>query len=300
VCFVASVPHLLRAVRREHGRVSLHPTASGVTSRDFWSYAAPRGLEEIFQATNVWLLVLLVGAMASPSEAATYATVSRFTLASTLLMQAITNGMAARFTTSFVRGETHRTQTLFRTATQWTVGLSIPVCVTMCVFPEAMIHLVSPDLPGGSTGLRIMAIACLLNVITGPGGAAILFAGRSRWNLWIAISAFAMMIVVALVAIPHAGANGACLAWALAMTVQSVLCYVVARRAFQLTPFSRASTLLGGWSAALSLVAQIAVRWVGGEGLTALLVGVALTAALLVAGNAWNSWAFWRAQTVPA
>ena len=52
-------------------------------------------------------------------------------LASSLLMQAITTGMAARFTAAWARHEHERISTLFQAAVTWTVGLSVPVAATL-------------------------------------------------------------------------------------------------------------------------------------------------------------------------
>jgi O-antigen/teichoic acid export membrane protein len=243
--------------------------------------------------------VVLVGAMASASQAATYATLSRFTLASTLLMQAISTGMAPRFTAAFVRHELDRVRALFRTAVQWTVGLSIPISVTLWIFPSALIALVSPDLEGGTTGLRVMAVATLFSMVTGPSGAAILFAGRSVWNLWIAIAGFAVMFGVAVARIPAHGANGASLAWAASVVTQSVLGYLLAKRAFGLDPFSATAVRLGVWSAALTCVAEIGARTLLGDTPAGLMVGIAVGAVFLLVANTLTHWRLWKATALP-
>jgi O-antigen/teichoic acid export membrane protein len=294
ICLLAAVPHTVRSLRRHDTTYSWRPRWPRETGVAFWRFAAPRGLEEVFAATNIWLLVVLVGALVSADEAATYAAVSRFTLAAALLMQAITTSMAPRFTAAFALGDRARVESLFRATTQWMVGLSIPACVTLFVYPQALIHLVSPDLPGGATGLRITAVATLFSVVTGPAGGAILFAGRSTWNLWIAIADFVVMLLVAALAIPGSGANGACLAWAAAMITQSVLGYAVARRAFGLDPFSARAARLGAWSAVLAILTQVAARVALGDGLAGLVVGVLAAAVALVAVNAATSWSWWR------
>jgi O-antigen/teichoic acid export membrane protein len=300
ISLLGAVPHAVVSLRRHGAPFSWRPQWSRATAGDLWRFAAPRGLEEIFAATNIWLLVVLVGALVSADEAATYAAVSRFTLAASLLMQAVTTGMAPRFTAAFARGERARVISLFRATTQWMIGLSVPVCVTLFVFPQALIHLVSPDLPGGETGLRITAVAALFSVITGPAGGAILFAGRSTWNLWIAVVDFGAMLVVAALAIPGSGANGACLAWATAMILQSALGYVVARRAFGLNPFSASAVRLGAWSVILTVLAELAPRIVLGDRLTALVIGVLGTGMALVILHAATSWTWWRTAPEPA
>ncbi|HEX3932292.1 MAG TPA: lipopolysaccharide biosynthesis protein [Nocardioides sp.] len=293
VSVVGAAWHTLRSVRGVGAGLRRPDAWPRAEARAFWGYSLPRGLEELFQATNIWLLVVLVGALASPAEAATYSAVSRFTLASTLLMQAITTGMATRLTTALARAEHDRVRTLFQSSVTWTVGLSIPVAVTMWVFPSALIELVSPQLPGADLGLRVMALATLANVVTGPSGAVILFAGRSSWNLWIALPAVALMLTVAVLAVPAHGADGASYAWAAAIGLQSILGYVVTRRAFGLDPFTLPTLRLGGWSALLTLPAEVVAQLILGDRVMGLVVGVAAGAALYLGGNALTSWRMW-------
>jgi O-antigen/teichoic acid export membrane protein len=237
--------------------------------------------------------VVLVGALASPSEAATYAAISRFTLASTLLMQAITTGMATRFTTALARQEHDRVSALFQAAVTWTVGLSVPVAATMWLFPSALVHLVSPDLPGADLGLRVMALATLFSMVTGPSGAVILFAGRSAWNLWIAVPAVALMLVVALLTVPSHGADGASFAWASAICLQSVVGYVVTRVAFGLDPFTLPTLRLGAWSALLTVPAEVVALVLLGDRVAALVVAIAVGGVLFIGGNLVTSWRLW-------
>jgi O-antigen/teichoic acid export membrane protein len=293
LCLLGAVPHAVRSLRSVGVRVSWRFGRDREALADFWSFSLPRGLEEVFFATNVWLLVVLVGALGSPADATTYSAISRFTLASTLLMQAVTTGMAPRLTAAFALQERERARALFHTATLWMVGLSAPVCVTLLVFPGALLHVVSPDLSGGETGLRIMAVVSLVNVVTGPAGAAILFAGRSRWNLWIAVSGFAVMMVVAVVAIPGGGANGASAAWAAAILVQSLIGYAVVRRAFGLTPLTSATTRLALVSAAVPIVVQGGSRLLVGDTLGVLVVSTLAAGAVLLGIHVLTSWRLW-------
>ncbi|MGC4110486.1 MAG: lipopolysaccharide biosynthesis protein [Nocardioides sp.] len=293
VSAAAVVPDTLRCLHRVGATLGRPAGWPREEARRFWAYSLPRGLEELFQATNIWLLVVLVGALAGPAEAATYSAVSRFTLASTLLMQAITTGMATRLTTALARQEHERVRTVFESSVTWTVGLSIPVAVTMWVFPSALVALVSPQLPGADVGLRVMALATLLNVVTGPSGAVILFAGKSSWNLWIALPAVALMLVVAFATIPSRGADGASYAWASAIALQSVLGYVVTRRSFGLDPFTWPTLRLGAWAALLTLPVELVAQLTVGDRVAGLLIGIAAGAVLYLGGNAATSWRLW-------
>lgn len=296
-CLLAIIPHVHRSLSAIG--ITLHdfwrwPRAE---ARAFWAYSGPRGLEELFQATNTWLLVVLVGSLASPGEAATYAAISRFTLASGMLTLSISSGMATRFTQAIARGDGGRTHELFRAAVVWSVGLVLPLAATMFLFPAALIHLVSPGLPDGTTGLRLLAVATVITTVTGPSGAVILFAGKSAWNLWISIPALALMLAVAWATVPDHGADGAALAWASAIVVQSAIGYVVTRTAFGLDPLQSAVARMTGWSVALAVPALTVTSLALGDNIRGMLVGVAVGAALTLGANHLTSWQLWRRHT---
>ena len=169
----------------------------------------------------------------------------------------------------------------------------------MLVFPQALLSVVSPDLPGGTAGLRLLAVATIVTTVTGPSGAVILYAGKSIWNLAISVLAFVLMLSVAMLAVPAHGANGASLAWAAAITLQSVIGCVVTRRAFGLDPFRPRVLRLALWSAMLAVPAEITTWLVLGDTVSGLLIGVALGGALILGVNQLTAWSHWG-DTTPA
>ncbi len=297
-CLGATIPHTGRCLTRAGATIYLTARWPGKTARSFWAYSLPRGMEELFQVTNTWMLVVLVGALATPTDAATYSAISRFTLASTLLMQSITTSMATRFTTSWVRHEYGRVRALFQNAVAWTVGLSVPIAATMWLFPAGLVQLVAPQLPAADIGMRVMATASLFSMLTGPSGAVILFAGKSAWNLWIALPAMVLMLSVAVVTVPEHGADGGAYAWAASIGFQSVLGYAVTRAAFGLDPLSLPALRLAGWSGLLTVPALLFSRVWLGDAPSALFVGVVGGGIFFLCGNVLTTWRLWARPRV--
>ena len=249
---------------------------------EFIRFGLPRGLEEVVQASSTWLLTVMVGAMAGPAEAATYASLTRLTMGTGLLLQAVTTSMLPRLSASFARRADDELNEMFRTTTRWLLVISLPLCVGLVLFPGALLSIASPDLPGGRVGLQLLAVGALVNVVTGPVGGIVLMAGRSSVNLLVASVSVVAMLVLAVVLIPGSGASGAAAAWSVAIVVQNALLYGYTHWRLRLSAWTGELagplTLVVAWSC----IPQIATRIVGGDRVPAVAVAAVLSLAGLV------------------
>lgn len=283
LCFLASFVHMRRALRRADVAWSARPSWRAREAAAFWRFSLPRGLEEVVQASNIWLLTLLVGALASPAQAAGYAAITRYTMATTLVLQSVTTALLPRLAAAFHRKDLPEANRIFQITTQWVIVGSAPVCLALLVFPRTLLSVVSPDLPDVRIGLQVLAVGSLVNVVTGPVGGVILMAGRSAANLSAAVASLTAMLVPALLLIPGHGASGAALAWAISIASQNLLLYAYGRKALSMSPWSRltlAPTAVAFVAAALPMPIALILfrdRWSG------LVVGTVLSCAIALA-----------------
>ena len=288
VCAILSAAHAFGSLSRAGIRCSKSPVWDRSSARGFFAFGFPRGLEEVVQASSIWLLTLIVGALSGPAQAATYAALTRLTMGTGMVLQSVTTGMLPRLSAAFVRHEHAEVEHLFHTTTRWLVVLSLPMCVLLFVYPGALLSLASPDLPGGLVGLQILAVGALVNVATGAVGGVVLMAGRSAVNLAVAVVCVIVMVVSALILVPTYGASGAAAAWALSMVIQNALLYLYARMKLDLSPWSRSMVRPVAASAALSCLPPVAVAIVGGDDVWSLVVASALSCAG-VAVSLWTT-----------
>jgi O-antigen/teichoic acid export membrane protein len=279
LCGVLSGAHALGSLRRAGMRCSLSPVWDRPSARGFFAFGLPRGLEEVVQASSIWLLTLMVGALSGPAQAATYASLTRLTMGTGMLLQSVTTAMLPRLSAAFTRREHDEVERLFQTTTRWLLVLSLPMCVLLFLFPGALLSLASPDLPGGRVGLQVLALGALVNVATGAVGGVVLMAGRSSVNLAVAVVSVAAMVAPAVALVPSYGASGAAVAWAVSMVVQNVLLYLYARRRLGLSPWSAAMVRPVATSALLSCLPLVAVALVAGDDLWSLVGAGALASA---------------------
>ena len=79
---------------------------------------------------------------------------------------------------------------------------------------------------------------------------------------------------------------------------QSVLGYLLAKRAFGLDPFSATAARLGALSGGLTIVCEIAARAVLGDTLLGLVVGIAVGGGVLLLANTMTNWRLWKTTAV--
>ena len=276
LCAVLSAVHAFGSLGRAGIQCSKTPTWDRSSARGFFAFGLPRGLEEVVQASSIWLLTLLVGAMSGPAQAATYASLTRLTMGTGMVLQSVTTGMLPRLSAAFARHEHREVEHLFQSTTRWLVVFSMPMCFLLFLYPSALLALASPDLPGGRVGLQLLAVGGLVNVATGAVGGVVLMAGRSSVNLGVAVVCVVVMVVSALVLVPDYGASGAAAAWALSMVIQNALLYLYARQRLDLSPWSRAMLRPVTIAALLSCLPAVAVSIVAGDNLWSLVAAAAL------------------------
>ena len=288
VCAVLSAAHAFGSLGRAGIRCSKSPVWEWSSARDFFAFGLPRGLEEVVQASSIWLLTLMVGALSGPAQAATYAALTRLTMGTGMVLQSVTTGMLPRLSAAFIRHEHDEVEHLFQSTTRWLVVLSLPMCVVLFVYPSALLSLASPDLPGGRVGLQILAVGALVNVATGAVGGVVLMAGRSAVNLAVAVVCVIVMVASALVLVPRYGASGAAASWGLSMVLQNALLYLYARTKLGLSPWSRDMVRPVATSALLSCAPPLAVAIVAGDDVWSLVAASAVSCAGL-AVSVWTT-----------
>ncbi len=95
--------------RLRHHRVDLHNGRSpGQTVSEFWAFTLPRALASMFRVGVLWLDVLVVGALMSPRDAASYTVATRLIQAGFLATDAVGQAVEPMFSSLLARGHADR------------------------------------------------------------------------------------------------------------------------------------------------------------------------------------------------
>jgi O-antigen/teichoic acid export membrane protein len=252
------------------------PTPRRPLAKEFWSYAAPRGVGATFSFIVLWLDIVLVGALASTRQAGIYAVASRYVILATFPMVALGFAIAPQISRLLAAHLIAQTRRVFQAGTAWLVSLAWPACIIMGVFAPILMRLFGTEFIAGGTSLSILSAAMLLNTGAGSCGVVLVMAGRTGINLVIAALGAVIDVGGNFILIPHLGMRGAAIAWAATMVVVNGLTVAYLFRAFALHPFGRATVRVALSSLLCFGLLGVILRAALGASWTALTIAVAV------------------------
>ncbi|MGH2684981.1 MAG: MATE family efflux transporter, partial [Actinomycetota bacterium] len=205
---------LRRSQRAERPPATEPPRPLGAIVREFWAFAAPRGLATLFQITIIWLSTLMVGALAGVREAGIYAAASRFALVGLFALEAVRLAIAPQLSALLAAHDRDRAEHLYQVGTWWIMIPSWPLYLSLAVFSPLLLQIFGPEFVVAQTALMIASLAMLVSMGTGNVTVILLMGGKSWWNLLNVLGALTLNVLLNLYLIPRYGIAGAALAWA--------------------------------------------------------------------------------------
>jgi O-antigen/teichoic acid export membrane protein len=220
--------HQIRKAERRTARRPVEPAAepaaavtTGPTSeaKTFWRFAAPRAVASRFQVAVRWLDVLLVGALATTTDAGIYSAASRWLIGGTFVVFAINQAFQPQISAMLARAEGGRARALFQSATAWAVALVWPLYLTVAIFGPVLIRVFGRGFDQGADALVILAVGGMIGAACGPVDMVLLMGGRSSATMLSAAIGLTVNIGVNVALVPRYGFVGA--AWAWSATIAS-------------------------------------------------------------------------------
>ena len=203
---------LIRRLAAERGGVPARPAWN--IAREFWSFTSLRGLATVLQMTLIWLDVLLVGALASASDAGTYALASRYLIAGSLINTALINILSPELSTAFAQNRLADVKRLYAKATLWVMAASLPLYLLMAIYASLLVDVFGPSYEPGAHALLVLSLAMCITVTVGPVLTVLLMGGKNLWNLVDISLALVINIVGNILLVPRYGITGAAIAFA--------------------------------------------------------------------------------------
>jgi O-antigen/teichoic acid export membrane protein len=241
---------------------------------EFWRFSAPRGIGAFFSVLLLLLDVVLLGALGSSAEVASYNVASRYIMIGGLGLSAMAFAISPQLSRLWAAGMTRAVRTVYRESTWWIMGISWPVLILMASFAPLLMLLVNRHYTTGVVALEVLAVATLVNTGTGNNFAAILMAGKNSTVLLIEASELTLNVILNVVLIPRLGATGAAIAWSVSILYGAVFASIVLFRIEGIHPFGR-----GYWAVTASTLFSYGI-----SGLVARLVFGATWASAVVVG----------------
>ena len=232
---------------------------------EFWRFSAPRGAAGVVEITLGWLDILILGAFLPAADVGVYAAVSRTVVAALFILRATNKAFQPRISALLAKGRRAEAQTLYQVATWWLMAASLPLYITLAIFPGFLLGVFGQGFRTGETALLILSLAMLINVSTGNVNAVLVMGGKGLWNLLNSSAALTLNVVLNLLLIPRIGIVGAAIAWAISIVVPNVAAVLQVRWFLGLRPFGQGFLMIVVASALCFGVLGLGVRMTMGS-----------------------------------
>jgi O-antigen/teichoic acid export membrane protein len=191
--------------------------------REVLTYSLPRTLMSGLEQTVIWIDVVLVGLILGSTQAGIYGSASRFVSAGVVVLTALRIVVAPRFSALLAVGRKAEVEELYAVTARWILLFGAPIYLLLAVFAPTVLGWLGKGFQGGVSSLVTLSIGSIVVLAAGNVQSLLLMSGRS------ALGALNKLIVVAFnvtgnfVLIPRMGIEGAAVAWAGAMVLDTLL-----------------------------------------------------------------------------
>jgi O-antigen/teichoic acid export membrane protein len=258
---VVALVWLVRLLRAHRVADSTPPRPVRLLALRFWRFTLPRSFAAIFRVGVQWIDVLLVGAVMTPADAATYAVASRLLQFGLFVAASVGQVAQPMFAGLIAAGHRDRAKHVFQTATGWQVAVVWPQYLVASFFAALLLRIVfGGAYVDGAAVVAILAVSTMVGSAAGPVDMLLLMAGKSTWSLWNTGATLAVNIALNLVLIPEYGIVGAAVSWSISRLVANALPLAEVAVHLRLHPFGRA-TLLAAAGATATYGVLGAMTW---------------------------------------
>jgi O-antigen/teichoic acid export membrane protein len=150
---------------------------------------------------------------------------------------AVSAAVAHRFSEYHVGKDRGRLRAILRDSIRWTFWCSTVMCAIVLAAGQPLLWLFGPKFVDGYHLMFILAIGLMARAAVGPVERLLTMLGEQRICATVYASAFALNLILCVVLIPRIGVEGAAVATATALVVESIMLFYVTRRRLGLHAF---------------------------------------------------------------
>lgn len=169
---------------------------------------------------------LIAGLLLSSDDLGLFRAAERTAFVITLILVVINAVFPPRFASLYRQNNLQGLNTLARKGALLGMGLASPILLVCLVVPGWVLGLFGAEFAQGTTLLRILAVAQLVNVATGSVGFLLNMTGNEKLMRNIALSSSAVGVAMFFILIPLLGALGAAIALAMVLVMQNLVALV--------------------------------------------------------------------------
>jgi O-antigen/teichoic acid export membrane protein len=189
----------------------------------------------IFVVEGSYLLLTYVDIIAlehfrSPHDVAVYYAGARLLAIVAFVYFAIAGATTHKFTEYHVAGDRQRLAAFFGETIRWTFWPSVLACALILAFGRPLLSLFGAGFEAGYDVMFILAVGMLARAAVGPAERLLNMLGERKQCVLVYATAFAINLTLCVILIPRIGIEGAAFSTSIALVVESMMFYIVAKR----------------------------------------------------------------------
>ena len=207
----------------------IEPGPKAYEFRIWLTTALPILMVEGFYSLLAYTDVLVLQHFRSPSEVAVYYAAAKTLALVSFIYYSISATTAHRFSTYHVAGDRKGLSAFISQSIKWTFWPSLAATVLLLIFGRPMLSLFGAQFTDGYFLMFVLAFGLLARAAIGPIERLLNMLGEQRICAIVYATAFGVNLGLCFVLIPLFGMLGAAIATASALTIESILLYVVTK-----------------------------------------------------------------------
>jgi len=196
----------------------------------WFATSLPIFVVEGFYLLLTYVDILALEQMRSPDEVAVYYAAARLLALVAFVYFAIASATTHKFTQYHVEGDKQRLAKFFVETMRWTFWPSLAACLLILACGRPLLSLFGASFTSGYDVMFILAIGMLSRAAVGPAERLLNMLGERKQCAFTYAVAFVINLTLCVLLIPHIGIEGAAVATATALVVESMLLYRLAKR----------------------------------------------------------------------
>jgi O-antigen/teichoic acid export membrane protein len=224
------------ALNRKLAR-TVEPGPKAQEARTWFKVALPILLVEGFYVLLTNTDILVLQQYRSTEDLGLYYAAAKTLMLIAFVHFAVSAAVAHRFSEYHATDNREQLETILRDAIRWTFWASLAACVVVLAMGRPLLWLFGPQFTDGYHLMFILAAGLMARASIGPVERLLNMLGQQHVCAAVYAGAFVLNLVLCIVLIPRIGVEGAAVATATALIVESFLLFWVTKRRLGLHVF---------------------------------------------------------------
>ena len=194
------------------------------------STSLPISISTAFFYLLSYVDVIVLELYRSPSDIAVYYAVQKLLALVAFVHFSVAAAVAHRFAEYRTTGQNDKLADFYKTTRNWTLWPSLAGVIGLMIAGWPLLWLFGAEFTAGYPLIAVMAVGLLARAAAGPAERLLTMAGRQTVCVFVYLAALIANVAFCFLLIPAFGLYGAAASTSIALTLESVILYLLARR----------------------------------------------------------------------